>query len=71
MVSRELLGLADLSGAQALCMHKMTEIIVFSKDKNLMLVALQVVVLSLECFNNSQKLIIVGLISYFRWNHFP
>ena len=39
VVSRELLGSADLPGAQALCIHKTTEVIVVCKDKNLMLAA--------------------------------
>ena len=53
MVLRELLGPADLSGAQALCIHETTEIIMVCKDKNLMLTAFQVVAPSLECFNDS------------------
>ena len=35
----EFLGLADLSGAQTLCIHETTEVIVVHKDKNLMLAA--------------------------------
>ena len=52
MVLRELLGQADLSGAQALCIHETTEVIVVRKDNNLILTAFQVVAPSLECFNN-------------------
>ena len=52
MVSRELLGPADLSGAQALRIHETTEVIVVGKDENLMLTAFQVVAPSLECLNN-------------------
>ena len=70
MVSRELLGPADLSGAQTLCIHKTTEVIMVRKNKNLILAAFQIVMPRLEGFDNSQKLIVVGLISYFRWNHF-
>ena len=43
IVLRELLGPADLSGAQALCIHEITEVIMIRKDENLMLVAFQVV----------------------------
>ena len=39
MVSRELLGPANLSEAQTLCIYKMTEVIVVRKNKNLMLAA--------------------------------
>ena len=38
MVSKEFLGLTDLSEAQTLYIHKITEIIVVGKDENLMLV---------------------------------
>ena len=53
MVSRELLGPADLSRAQAFCIYETTEFIVVRKDENLMLASFQVVALSFECFNNS------------------
>ena len=39
MVSKELLGSADLSEAQTFCIHEMTEVIVVYKDENLMLAA--------------------------------
>ena len=53
MVLREFLGLADLPRAQALHIHKMTEVIVIRKDENLMLAAFQVVTPSFEYLNNS------------------
>ena len=71
MVSEKLLGLADLSGAQTLCIHKTTEVIMVRKDENLMLAAFQIVMPRYECFNDSQKLIVVGLISSLGRNHFP
>ena len=52
MVLGELLGPADLFGAQALCIYETTEIIVVRKDENLMLVVFEVVALSLECFKD-------------------
>ena len=51
MVSRELLGQADLSEAQVLYIHETIEVIVVRKDENLMLAAFQVVPPSLECRN--------------------
>ena len=39
MVLRELLGPAYLFGAQTLCIHKTTEVVVVYKDENLMFVA--------------------------------
>ena len=41
------------------------------KDENLMLAAFQIVTPRLEGFDNGQKLTVVGLVSCFRWNHFP
>ena len=41
------------------------------KDKNLMLAAFLIVASRLKGFDNSQKFTVVGLVSYFRWNHFP
>ena len=52
VVSRELLGPMDLSGAQALCIHRTTEVIVIRKNENLMLAAFKVVAPSFECFND-------------------
>ena len=53
MVSRELLGLADLSEAQIFCIYKTTKIVVIYKDKQHVLVTFQVVVPCLESFGNS------------------
>ena len=66
MISRELLGPTDLSGAQALCIHELTEVIVVRKDENLMLAAFQVVPPGLESLDDSQKLAVVGLIACLR-----
>ena len=71
MVLREFLGPADLSGAQALCIHETTEVIVVRKDENLMLAAFQIVTSRLEGFDNSQKLNVVGLVLFLCRNHFP
>ena len=71
MVLRELLGPADLSGAQALCIDETTEVIVVCKDKNLMLATFQIVTPYLEDLNNSQKLTVVGLVLCLCRNHFP
>ena len=71
IVLRELLGPADLSGAQALCIHETTEVIMVRKDENLMLAAFQIVTPRLEGFDDSQKLTVVGLVSSLGRNHFP
>ena len=65
MVSRKLLGPTNFLGAQALYIHKTTEVIIIRKDKNLMLAAFQVMTPYFEGFDNSQKLIIVGFVSFF------
>ena len=71
MVSREILGSADLSEAQALRIHETTEVIVVCKVENFMLAAFQIVSPCLESLDNSQKLAVVGLIACLRWDHFP
>ena len=71
MVSRELLGPTDLSGAQAFCIHETTDVIVIHKDENLMLTTFQIVVPRLKDLDNSQKLTVVGLIPSLYRNHFP
>ncbi len=53
VVSRELLAPADLTRAQAFCIHESTEVIIVSKDEDLIFAALQVVAPSLKGFNNS------------------
>ncbi len=62
VVSRELLGSADLTRAQAFRIHKLTEVIMVSKDEDLIFAALQVVAPSLKGFNNNQELLIVSLV---------
>ena len=52
VVSRELLGPADLTRAQAFCIHESTEVIMVSKDEDLVFAAFQVVAPSLESLNN-------------------
>ena len=71
MISRELLGPADLFGAQTLCIHETTEVVVIRKDKNLMLAIFQLVPPGLKSLDDSQKLTVVGFISSLGRNHFP
>ena len=70
MVSRELLGPANLSRAQILRIHETTEVIMVRKDKNLMLETFQIVMLRLEGFDNGQKLAVVSLIPNLCRNYF-
>ena len=70
MVSRELLGAADLSGAQALRIHETTDVIMVRKDENLMLATFQIVTPRFEGLHNSQTLTVVGLILSLCRNHF-
>ncbi len=69
VVSRELLGLAYLTKAQAFRIHVSTEVIMVSKDKNLIFAALQVVAPSLKGFNDSQELLIVGFVLSLSGDH--
>ncbi len=69
VVSRELLGPADLTKAQTFCIYESTEVIIVRKDENLIFAALQVVMPSLKSFNNSQELLIVGFVPSFSRDH--
>ncbi len=69
VVLREFLGSADLTRAQALCIYELTEVIMVSKDENLVFAAFQVVVPSLKGFNNSQELLIVGFVPSLNGDH--
>ncbi len=62
VVLRELLGPADLTRAQAFRIYESTEVIMISKDGNLVFAAFRVVALSLKSFNNSQELLMVSLV---------
>ena len=55
----------DLSGAQALCIHKMIKVILIYANKHLILATFLVIEPCFERFDNSQKLIVVGLVLYF------
>ena len=61
VVLRELLGLVDLTKAQVFYIHKLTEIIMISKAKNLVFAVFQVVLPSLKGLNNDQELWIIFL----------
>lgn len=65
VLSRELLHSINFSKVETLSIHKLSEVIVSSKDKNLIFATLQVVVPSLNSLNNGQKFLIMNFVSYF------
>ena len=69
MVTRELLGPADLARAQALYIHESTEVVVVRKDEDLVFSILQVVATSLKGLNNGQELLIMGLVAGLSGDH--
>ncbi len=69
VVSKELLGPAHLTRAQAFHIHELTEVIMVSKDEDLVFAAFQVVAPSFEGFNNSQELLIVSLVPSLSGDH--
>ncbi len=69
VVSRELLGPADLTRAQAFRIYESAEVIMVSKDEDLVFAAFQVVAPSLKGFKNSQELLIVGLVPSLNGDH--
>lgn len=52
-VLREFLGQMDLTKTQTSCIHKLSNVIIVNKDKYIIFIAFQVVVLSYKSFNNS------------------
>ncbi len=70
VVLRELLGPADLAKARTLHIHELTEVVIISKDKDLMFTAFQVVASSLKIFKNSQEFMIVSLVPSLSGDHF-
>ncbi len=69
VVLRELLSLADLMRVQAFCIHESTEIIIVSKDEDLVFTTLQVIAPNLKGFNDSQKLLIVSFVPSLSRDH--
>ena len=70
IVLREFLGPTDLFGAQTLCIHKAIKIVVIYQDKYFILTTFQIVMPRLRNFDNSQKIIIINLVSSFCINYF-
>ncbi len=69
VVSRDFLSPADLTRAQVFCIHESTEVIMVSKDENLVFAAFQVVAPSLKGFNDSQELLIVSFVLSLSGDH--
>ena len=62
MVSREVLGPPDLSGAQALRIFESTEVVTVNENEDLVFAAFHVLAPSFEGFNDSQELLIMSLV---------
>ncbi len=69
VISRELLGPVNLTRAQAFCIYESTEVIIVSKDEDLVFAAFQVVAPSLKSFNNSHELLIVDFVLSLSGDH--
>lgn len=70
IISREFLSLVDLARIEAFCSYKLTEIIMVSKDNNLVFIAFQVMAPSFENFNNSQEFLVINLVANPGGDHF-
>ena len=71
VIAKELLGPTDLCGAQAFRIHEAAEVVVVCEDKNLVFANFQIVPPYFKCFNDSQKLAVVGFVLSFCRNHLP
>ncbi len=69
VISRELLGLVDLTKAQTLHIYESAEVIIVSKDENLVFAAFYIVALSVEGFNYGQRLLIVDFVPNLNRDH--
>lgn len=69
MVLRDLLGPTDLKRTETFCIYKLAEIIIVSKNKDLIFVAFKIVASSLKDLKNSQNFLIAGFVSCLNQNH--
>lgn len=69
IISKELLGLSDLSRAQAFYISKPIEIVVVHEYKNFVLKIFKIVLQGYKSFNNMKKFFIVDLVSSLSQNH--
>lgn len=69
-VSRKFLSLINLPKAKTLSIHKLLKVVVIIKNKDLIFIAFQVVVLCLKSFKDSQQLLIIFFVPYLYRNHF-
>lgn len=63
MILKKFLSPFNLVEAQIFCIHKLTKIIITDNNKNLECAIFQVVVPSFKSFSNSQKILIITLVS--------
>ena len=63
------MGSTDLYKAQVLCIYKTAKIVVVYKDEKLIFIIFLVVLPGLENLDNSQKLVVVGLVLCLYRNH--
>lgn len=68
-VTLKVFELTNLSSALTFCIHKVFEIDVLCQDKYFILVFFQIVLPNLECFNNGQKLRILGFVAGLSSDH--
>lgn len=69
IIPGQLLSQINLFEAPAFRIHKALEFVVFGKNKNILLVTSEIMMICLESFHNSQKHGIMGLISSLCRNH--
>ncbi len=70
VVMKELLGLLNLTRAQAFYIYKLIEVVVVCKDNNLIFIAFQIVVPRLKGFNDSHELLVVNFIANLNKDYF-
>lgn len=69
VISRKFMRHADLTRTHIICIHELLEIIMISRDKNLIFTSFQVVAPSFKSPNDIQKLLLIGFVMYLSRNH--
>ncbi len=69
VVSRKLLGPADLARAQTLGIYELMEVVMVSDNKDFVFATFEVMAPSLKSFNNSQGFLIVGFVPSLNGDH--
>ena len=70
MIARKLLGPQNLMRTQAMCVYKVAQVFVISKNKNLVVTTVLIILPYFENINNGQKFTVVSFVLSFSYDYF-